>query len=407
MTSTSFHCRASAFFGGVMLFSLGIIFILGMMMGRIAEILKLPRLLGLLICGMIIGPYGLNLLEPSILLISADLRKLALLFILLRAGLSLNIEDLKKAGSGGVLMCFLPALFEIAAMAIFAPILLGIEVKEALLLGSVIAAVSPAVIVPKMLTLMEEGYGKKKAIPQMILAGASVDDVFVLVLFTAFSTLVKGNGFAFSALMNIPLSIASGIIIGCLLGYGFVVLFRKTHLRNSHKLLLLLGVAFLSVSMEERIQFPYSGMLSLISLGMIILHYKKDTAQRLALKFSKLWIGAELLLFVLVGASVDLRFVWQIGMSSIILLCIVLLFRMLGVYCCMWKTSLNCNEKLFCMVAYLPKATVQAAIGGIPLALGLNCGSLILSVAVLSILFTAPLGAMLIDLTYQKWLQKD
>ena len=390
-----------------MLFSLGIIFILGMMMGRIAEILKLPRLLGLLICGMIIGPYGLNLLEPSILLISADLRKLALLFILLRAGLSLNIEDLKKAGSGGVLMCFLPALFEIAAMAIFAPILLGIEVKEALLLGSVIAAVSPAVIVPKMLTLMEEGYGKKKAIPQMILAGASVDDVFVLVLFTAFSTLVKGNGFAFSALMNIPLSIASGIIIGCLLGYGFVVLFRKTHLRNSHKLLLLLGVAFLSVSMEERIQFPYSGMLSLISLGMIILHYKKDTAQRLALKFSKLWIGAELLLFVLVGASVDLRFVWQIGMSSIILLCIVLLFRMLGVYCCMWKTSLNCNEKLFCMVAYLPKATVQAAIGGIPLALGLNCGSLILSVAVLSILFTAPLGAMLIDLTYQKWLQKD
>ena len=390
-----------------MLFSLGIIFILGMMMGRIAEILKLPRLLGLLICGMIIGPYGLNLLEPSILLISADLRKLALLFILLRAGLSLNIEDLKKAGSGGVLMCFLPALFEIAAMAIFAPILLGIEVKEALLLGSVIAAVSPAVIVPKMLTLMEEGYGKKKAIPQMILAGASVDDVFVLVLFTAFSTLVKGNGFAFSTLMNIPLSIASGIIIGCLLGYGFVVLFRKTHLRNSHKLLLLLGVAFLSVSMEERIQFPYSGMLSLISLGMIILYYKKDTAQRLALKFSKLWIGAELLLFVLVGASVDLRFVWQIGMSSIILLCIVLLFRMLGVYCCMWKTSLNCNEKLFCMVAYLPKATVQAAIGGIPLALGLNCGSLILSVAVLSILFTAPLGAMLIDLTYQKWLQKD
>ena len=304
-------------------------------------------------------------------------------------------------------MCFLPALFEIAAMAIFAPILLGIEVKEALLLGSVIAAVSPAVIVPKMLTLMEEGYGKKKAIPQMVLAGASVDDVFVLVLFTAFSTLVKGNGFAFSALMNIPLSIASGIIIGCLLGYSFVVLFRKTHLRDSHKLLLLLGIAFLSVSMEERIQFPYSGMLSLISLGMIILYYKKDTAQRLALKFSKLWIGAELLLFVLVGASVDLRFVWQIGMSSIILLCIVLLFRMLGVYCCMWKTSLNCNEKLFCMVAYLPKATVQAAIGGIPLALGLNCGSLILSVAVLSILFTAPLGAMLIDLTYQKWLQKD
>lgn len=390
-----------------MLFSLGIIFILGMMMGRIAEILKLPRLLGLLICGMIIGPYGLNLLEPSILLISADLRKLALLFILLRAGLSLNIEDLKKAASGGVLMCFLPALFEIAAMAIFAPILLGIEVKEALLLGSVIAAVSPAVIVPKMLTLMEEGYGKKKAIPQMILAGASVDDVFVLVLFTAFSTLVKGNGFAFSALMNIPLSIASGIIIGCLLGYSFVVLFRKTHLRDSHKLLLLLGIAFLLVSMEERIQFPYSGMLSLISLGMIILYYKKDTAQRLALKFSKLWIGAELLLFVLVGASVDLRFVWQIGMSSIILLCIVLLFRMLGVYCCMWKTSLNCNEKLFCMVAYLPKATVQAAIGGIPLALGLNCGSLILSVAVLSILFTAPLGALLIDLTYQKWLQKD
>lgn len=390
-----------------MLFSLGIIFILGMMMGRIAEILKLPRLLGLLICGMIIGPYGLNLLEPSILLISADLRKLALLFILLRAGLSLNIEDLKKAASGGVLMCFLPALFEIAAMAIFAPILLGIEVKEALLLGSVIAAVSPAVIVPKMLTLMEEGYGKKKAIPQMILAGASVDDVFVLVLFTAFSTLVKGNGFAFSTLMNIPLSIASGIIIGCLLGYSFVVLFRKTHLRDSHKLLLLLGIAFLLVSMEERIQFPYSGMLSLISLGMIILYYKKDTAQRLALKFSKLWIGAELLLFVLVGASVDLRFVWQIGMSSIILLCIVLLFRMLGVYCCMWKTSLNCNEKLFCMVAYLPKATVQAAIGGIPLALGLNCGSLILSVAVLSILFTAPLGAMLIDLTYQKWLQKD
>lgn len=390
-----------------MLFSLGIIFILGMMMGRITEILKLPRLLGLLICGMIIGPYGLNLLEPSILLISADLRKLALLFILLRAGLSLNIEDLKKAGSGGVLMCFLPALFEIVAMAIFAPILLGIEVKEALLLGSVIAAVSPAVIVPKMLTLMEEGYGKKKAIPQMILAGASVDDVFVLVLFTAFSTLVKGNGFAFSTLMNIPLSIVSGIIIGCLLGYGFVFLFRKTHLRDSHKLLLLLGVAFLAVSMEERIQFPYSGMLSLISLGMIILHYKKDTAQRLALKFSKLWIGAELLLFVLVGASVDLRFVWQIGMSSIILLCIVLLFRMLGVYCCMWKTSLNCNEKLFCMVAYLPKATVQAAIGGVPLALGLDCGSLILSVAVLSILFTAPLGALLIDLTYQKWLQKD
>ena len=390
-----------------MLTSLALIFLLGLLLGSIFVKLKLPSLLGMLITGIILGPYALNLLDQSILSISADLRELALIIILIRAGVSLNITDLKKVGRPAILMCFVPACFEILGMIIIAPKLLGISILDAAIMGAVVGAVSPAVIVPKMLYLMENKYGTNKSIPQMIMAGASVDDVFVIVIFTAFTGLARGNNISASSFLRIPVSIISGLLGGVITGLILSVWFQKKQIRDSVKVIILLSISFLLVTLGKILPFPFSGLLAVMSMGATLYKKLPNVARRLSVKFSKLWIGAEILLFVLVGATVDLNYALSAGFSAVLLIFSVLIFRMMGVFFCMIKTKLSYGEILFCMVAYMPKATVQAAIGSIPLAMGLSCGNIVLTVAVLAILITAPLGALGIDITYKRLLLKD
>ncbi len=387
-----------------MLTSLALVFLVGLILGSIAQKLKLPALIGMLLTGILLGPYALNVLDGSILDISADLRKLALVIILTRAGLGLNIKELKKVGRPAILMCFMPALFEIIGVVILAPPLIGVSVVEAALIGSVVAAVSPAVVVPRMLKLIEKGYGKEHSIPQLIMAGSSVDDVFVIVLFASFMDLAKGEGFSFIRLTNIPISIILGVVVGILLGLGLIWLFKHLHLRDSMKVLILLSIAFLLVALEDWADGKLSGLLAVMCVGITLLQGYPVVANRLSLKFSKLWVGAELILFVLVGATVDMSYALGAGAMAILLILGALMFRMLGVYLCLIKTPLTAKERLFCGIAYLPKATVQAAIGGIPLANGLTSGKLVLTVAVLAILITAPLGALGVDRTYKKLL---
>lgn len=392
-----------------MLFSLALIFILGIFLGEIFKKLKLPNLIGMLLTGIILGPYALNLIDNSILSISADLRKIALIIILTRAGLSLNIEDLKKVGRPAMLMCFLPACFEMLGMIVLAPKLLGINILDAAITGAVVGAVSPAVIIPKMLKLMSENYGTEKSIPQLILAGASVDDIFVIVIFTILTGLAQGETITASSFLQIPLSIITGALVGIILGLILTEFFKKTHLRDSLKTIIMLGIAFILVTLEDNFSniIPFSGLLAIMSLAITIQKKHLVLANRLSSKFSKLWVGAEILLFVLVGSTVDLKYAFTAGFSAIILIFGVLIFRLFGVFLCLLKTNLNIKERIFCMIAYMPKATVQAAIGGIPLAMGLPSGEIILTVAVLSILITAPLGALGIDLTYKRLLTKD
>lgn len=391
-----------------MLTSLALIFLLGMLLGSIFTKLRLPSLLGMLLTGIILGPYVLNLIDASILNISADLRQMALVIILTRAGLSLNLNDLKRVGRPAVLMCFVPACFEIAGMILLAPRLLGISVLEAAIMGSVVAAVSPAVVVPRMLKLMDEGYGTDKSIPQLIMAGASVDDVFVIVLFTSFTGLAGGGTVSVTQFAKVPVSIALGIVVGAAAGMALSLAFRKIHLRDSAKVIILLSISFLLIALENILEpyVPISCLLAVMSMGAVILSRYSLLAQRLSAKFSKLWVAAEILLFVLVGATVDLQYAVNAGVKAILLLLAVLLFRVTGVFFCMLKTRLNLNERLFCMIAYIPKATVQAAIGWLPLAMGLPCGAIVLTVAVLSILITAPLGALGVDLTFKRLLKK-
>lgn len=389
-----------------MLTSFAFIFLLGMLLSSILKKLRLPGLLGMLITGIVLGPYVLNLLDPSILSISADLRQIALIIILTRAGLSLDINDLKKVGRPAILMCFVPACLEIAGMILLAPGLLGISVLDAAIMGTVVAAVSPAVIVPKMLMLMEQGYGRENSIPQLIMAGASVDDVFVIVLFTAFTGLAQGESITAASFAQVPVSILTGMIAGVVTGLLFAVLFAKLHMRDSGKVVVLLSISFLMVALENSIKgvIPFSGLLAVMSMGIALQKKRPIVAERLSVKYSKLWVAAEILLFVLVGATVDVSYALAAGASAIILIFGVLLFRMAGVFLCMLKTRLSGKERLFCMIAYMPKATVQAAIGGVPLALGLGCGKIVLTVAVLAILITAPLGAFGVDMTYRKLL---
>lgn len=392
-----------------MLFSLALIFLIGILMGGIFNKLKLPSLLGMVITGIILGPYVLNLLDDKTLLISSDLRKIALVIILTRAGLALNFKDLKKVGRPAILMCFLPAIFEILAFTILAPILLGITTLEGAIMGTVIAAVSPAVIVPRMLKLMDEGYGKEKSIPQMIMAGASVDDIFVIVLFTSFTGIATGGGkFTLFTLLQAPVSIILGAVIGLFLGYILYKLFKRIHIRDSVKILIILSVSFLLTTLEDALEgiVPISGLIAIMVIGISLLKFNKDLAKRISLKYNKLWVGAEVLLFVLVGATVNIQYAIKAGIISILLIVICVLLRMIGVYLCVIKTKLNTKERVFCMIAYSPKATVQAAIGAMPLAMGLECGEIVLTVAVLSILITAPLGAIGIDRTYNKFLDK-
>lgn len=391
-----------------MLTSLALIFLCGLLFGTLFSKLKLPPLLGMLLTGIVLGPYALSLLDPSILSISADLRQLALIIILTRAGLNLDLASLKKVGRPAILMCFVPACFEIGGMLLLAPPLLHISLLEAAIMGTVVAAVSPAVIVPKMLHLMETGYGTKQSIPQLIMAGASVDDVFVIVLFTSFTGLAQGQQISAVSFLSIPVSILLGLLVGAIIGVLLALLFARFHMRDSVKVLLILSLSFLLVALENTLKntVPFSGLLAVMSLNIAVQRKRTEVAVRLSAKFSKLWVAAELILFVLVGATVDLSYVATAGLAAVIVILGVLLFRMLGVCVCLLKTTLQKKERLFCMLAYLPKATVQAAIGSLPLSMGLACGNIVLTVAVLSILITAPLGAFLIDLTYKKLLKK-
>lgn len=391
-----------------MLLSLALIFLLGMILGSLFKKLKLPALLGMLLTGILLGPHFFNLLDSSILNISADLRQIALIIILTRAGLNLDIQDLKKVGRPAFFMCFIPATLEIIGMIILASYLFKLSFLDSAILGTVIAAVSPAVIVPKMLKLMEEGYGKKNSIPQLIMAGASVDDIFVIVLFTVFTGLATTGALSFTEFIKIPTSIILGLLVGAILGKILALFFEKIHLRDSNKVIILLSIAFLLVTLEKSITgvIGFSGLLAIMAMGGTIKKFRKEVAIRLSNKFSKLWIASELILFVLVGASVNINYLSSTGILAIILILGVLIFRMFGVFISLLGTSLDRKERLFSMIAYCPKATVQAAIGSIPLAMGLPCGELILSIAVLSILITAPLASFAIDLTYKKLLTK-
>ncbi|GAA3649548.1 cation:proton antiporter [Asaccharospora irregularis] len=390
-----------------MLTSLAYIFLIGILVGSIFNKFRLPRLLGMILTGIIIGPYVFNILDGSILAISTDLRKLALIIILTRAGLALDFGDLKKVGRAAILMCFLPACFEILAMVMIAPKLLGISTLDAAIMGAVVAAVSPAVIVPRMLNLIEKKCGTDKSIPQLIMAGASVDDVFVIVLFTSFIGLAQGQKMSAMSFAQIPVSIIIGILAGIVLGGCLVLFFKRININDTMKVIILLSVSFLLVALEDKLKgiVPISGLIAIMSIGVALQKRDSKLAKSISIKFSELWIGAEVVLFVLVGATVDINYAISAGSAAVILIFIVLIFRMIGVYCCLIKSDLSIKERIFCMIAYTPKATVQAAIGAIPLSMGLPCGKIVLTVAVLSILVTAPLGAFFIDITYKKLLQ--
>ena len=390
-----------------MLLSIALILLVGMALGSICQKLKLPSLLGMLITGVVLGPYVLDLLDSNILGISAELRKIALVIILTRAGLGLDISGLKKIGRPAVLMCFLPASFELLGMILLAPKLMGLSVLEAAIMGSVLAAVSPAVVVPRMVKLMDEGFGTKQGIPQLILAGASVDDVYVIVLFSTFVGMMQGESTSVISFVNIPVSIFLGIIIGLLLGILLALFFEKVHIRDTAKVLIILSISFILVAAEDALTTPitFSALISIMFIGVGLQKKREVVAKRLSVKYGKLWVGAEVFLFVLVGASVNIAYLGNVGLKAIIVIVGALVFRMLGVFMCLLGTSLNKKERLFAMLAYTPKATVQAAIGGIPLALGFACGDTVLTVAVLAIVITAPLGAFAIDLSYKKFLR--
>ena len=398
-----------------MLTSLAFIFLAGLAMAGICQQLKIPRIIGMLAVGILLGPSVLNLLDPSILMISADLRKMALIIILLKAGLSLNIADLKKVGRPAIMMSFVPASFEILGFVLLGPVLLGLSVIEAAVMGAVLAAVSPAVVVPRMVQLMETKYGTEKSIPQMIMAGASCDDIFVIVLFTTFAGMAQGGSAGVADFVGIPVSIVLGILLGAAVGWltgrFFETAYAHRHcVRNSMKVIILLGLSFLLVSVETWLEgiVPVSGLLAVVSMAAVLKMSSVDfVCKRLSEKFGKLWLAAEVILFVLVGAAVDIRYTLVAGPAAVLLILLALVFRSVGVTICMLGTKLNFRERLFCVIAYLPKATVQAAIGSVPLSMGLSCGNMVLSVAVLAIIITAPLGAFGIDFSYRRLLKKE
>jgi NhaP-type Na+/H+ or K+/H+ antiporter len=392
-----------------MILSLSLIIILGFMLKGIFQKLKLPGLLGMLLTGLLLGPHLLDLIAPSILDISADLREIALIVILVRAGLSLDLKDLKRVGRPALLMCFVPATFEIVGVVLLAPPLLGMSRLEAAILGSILAAASPAVIVPKMLHLMESGYGRKHSIPQLVMAGASADDIYNIVLFTSFMGMYAGQDFSPTELIKIPFSILSGLFIGIGFGWLLVQIFQRLHLRDTVKVLVILGLSFLLVGLESHISqlFPFSGLLAVMALGGSILKFYDVLARRISGKFSKIWVAAELILFVLLGAVVDIRYVSGAGLAVVAVILGALVFRAVGVLVSVSGTRLSLRERLFCIVAYLPKATVQAAIGALPLTAGVAAGQAILTTAVMAILISAPLGAIGIEATYRLWLDHD
>ena len=398
-----------------MLTSLAFIFLVGLAMAAICQKLQLPRIIGMLVTGIVLGPYALDLLDPSILAVSSELRQMALIIILLKAGLSLDLSDLKKVGRPAVMMSCIPASFEILAFFLFAPHILGITKIDAAIMGAVLGAVSPAVVVPRMVQLMDMKYGTSKSIPQLILAGASCDDIFVIVLFSTFTSMAQGGNANLKDFMNIPISILLGIVLGAAAGFILSLFFETAYahehcVRNSMKVILVLGTSFMLTAIETWLKdiISVSGLLAVVSMACVL--KMKSTAfvsKRLSEKFGKLWLAAEVILFVLVGAAVDIRYTMEAGLAAVVMIFTALLFRAAGVYICLLGTRLNLKERLFCMIAYMPKATVQAAIGSVPLSLGLPCGKIILSVAVLAILITAPLGAIGMDQSYKKLLCRD
>lgn len=392
-----------------MLLSVGLILLVGMSLGWLCRKLKLPSLLGMLLTGILLGPYMLDILDPNLLNISAELRKIALIIILTRAGLGLDISGLKKIGRPAILMCFVPASFELLGMILIAPKLMGMSLLEAAIMGSVLAAVSPAVVVPRMVKLTDEGYGTAQGIPQLILAGASVDDVYVIVLFSTFTGMMQGDKASVLSFVNIPISIILGIAIGIAAGYALAFFFKKAHLRDTTKVLIILSISFLLSSAEDHLTtaITFSSLIAIMFLGVGLQRKRNEAAKRLSAKFSKLWVAAEVFLFVLVGATVNIGYLGNVGVKALLVIIGALVFRMLGVFVCLLGTKLSSKEKLFAMMAYTPKATVQAAIGGIPLAMGFACGETVLTVAVLAIVLTAPLGAFAIDLSYKKLLKKE
>ena len=391
-----------------MLLSIALILLVGMSMGWLCRKMKLPGLLGMLATGIVLGPYVLDLLDPSILGISAELRKIALIIILTRAGLGLDLSGLKKIGRPAVLMCFVPASFELLGMLLLAPKLMGLSILEAAVMGAVLAAVSPAVVVPRMVKLMDEGYGVKEGIPQLILAGASVDDVYVIVLFSTFTGMMQGTGVSAIRFINIPVSILLGIAIGLGIGVLLDCFFQKVHMRDTSKVLIILSISFLLVVMEDHLVTPitFSALIAVMFIGIGLQRKREVVAKRLSLKYGKLWVAAEVFLFVLVGATVNIGYIGKVGIKALIVIVGALVFRMLGVLVCLLGTGIKGKERMFTMLAYTPKATVQAAIGGIPLSLGFACGETVLAVSVLAIVLTAPLGAFAIDLSYKKFLKK-
>ena len=391
-----------------MLLSISLILLVGMSVGWICKKMKLPSLLGMLVTGIVLGPYMLNLLDDSILGISAELRKIALIIILTRAGLGLDLSGLKKIGRPAVLMCFVPASLELLGILLIAPKLLGISMLEAAILGAVLAAVSPAVVVPRMVKLMEEGYGVREGIPQLILAGASVDDVYVIVLFSTFLGMMQGESASVIHFINIPISIFLGVGIGFLIGVILAYYFKKVHIRDTSKVLIILSISLLLVVLEDHLTIPitFSALIAIMFIGIGLQKKREAVARRLSVKYGKLWVAAEVFLFVLVGATVNIGYLSKVGVKALIVIAVALIFRMFGVFLCLLGTSLDKKERLFAMMAYTPKATVQAAIGGIPLSLGLACGEIVLTVAVLAIVLTAPAGAFAMDLSYKKFLKK-
>ncbi|WP_423363463.1 cation:proton antiporter [Mycoplasma sp. P36-A1] len=392
-----------------MLLSFAYILLIGMFSSYLMKKIKLPTLIGMIITGIIIGPFGLNIIDKSILSMAADLKEVALIIILIRAGLALDISKLMKVGRSALLLCFIPACFEIVGITYFSMKLFDMPLIEGAILGAIIAAVSPAIIIPKMLSLLEKGYGSNKNIPQLVLASASVDDVFVIILFTIFTNIAKTNTFSINSIINIPLSLISAISIGIVLGFILIKLFKNIHIRDTSKVVIILGISFILVGLEEIINqyIPFAPLLSIMTIAIIIFNKYEPLAVRLSLKFNKLWVVAEIILFVLVGTTVNLSFITQVGTKAFVLILLALALRIIGVLVCLIKTNLNTNERIFTALACTPKATVQAALGSIPLSLGLSSGSIIQAIAVLSILICAPLGAIAIDLTYNRLLKKE
>ncbi len=391
-----------------MLISIAVILIFGLSMGYVCKKAKFPALSGMILSGILMGPYVLNLLDSSVLAISIELRRIALIIILIRAGLKLDFFDLKKVGRPAILLCFLPACFEILGMIVLAPRLLRLSYLEAAILGAVVGAVSPAVVVPRMIKLMDSGYGTKKGIPQMILAGASVDDVFVIVLFTTFTSLAQGEIIFWINFIKIPFSIVIGALVGILVGILCTILFETFHISSVVQTIILFSAALLLDWVESTFPIlPFAGLIAVMAMGSEMRKKNQEIAVKLSGIFNQLWVPAEIFLFVLVGASVAIDSLKTSIVDAVFLILGVLIFRMIGVYCCLAATSLTIREKIFCMLAYTPKATVQAAIGGLPLAMGLPCGAIVLTVSVIAILLTAPLGAFAIDLTYKRMLEQS